>query len=149
MANLGFNFDQKEYDDYEDLKFVVLPKGDYKAFIGNSDVKQNKKRTGMLLVLDFAIISDNPNYEGVVIKEFLNIQHTNKTAENIGRQKLATIQRKAGFMETLVDSAQLHGRPIILKLDIEKDNEGKERNKIAGYKSKTETQDIKKPDVLW
>jgi len=134
MAQLGFNFNADDHEDFGAR--TVLPEGNHKVIIVNSSISSNKNKDGQNLTIEFSVQDQTGRFQGVVLKDYLAVINKNEIAQKIARQKLATITRCAGLNGVLNDSAQLHGRPIILRVDVKDDEyEGKKfkKNTIIGY----------------
>lgn len=107
------------------------PKGEYKMIIEKSEYKPVKSGKGMGLNLEMSII-EGP-CKGKKVFEWLNIEHQNETAQQIGQGKLSAYCRAVNVLD-LRDPAQLHDLPFIGRLDIEADNKGGERNVVKAVK---------------
>lgn len=115
--------------------FTLLQPGQYEAMVTESEVKDNKKGTGRYLELKIE------TSDGVSLKEFINFDNTNKTAEKIAYQTLAEIGRAVG-VETLKKPAQLHDKRMIVEVIVEQgkpytkdgvEKQGHPQNKIKKY----------------
>jgi len=127
MANLGFEFNDKEYKDFDgSMSFNVFDSGTYDFMITNSDVKRNNSDTGNKLIIEFT--HHQGKYNGLTFNPTINITHTNKTTEIIGRKILATIKRAVNIEGSMKDSSMLHGKMITLELGQEKSKCGKYNN---------------------
>lgn len=95
--------------------FDIVPAGEYIAVITASDYKVNKKNTGMILSLTYEII-DGPK-KGSKIFENLNLENENAQAVQIAKKTLNSICLACGI-QTVQDSAQLHGIPMLLDVGV-------------------------------
>lgn len=112
---------------------VPIPAGDYKAAITSSEMKQNSKKTGSYLSLEFTILDGD--HKGRKLFANLNLDNTNKQAVEIAKSELSAICRSVSVM-TPQDSAELHNKPLWLTVAVEKRKDNNElSNRIKGYKS--------------
>ncbi len=135
MATL--DFDSEGVPDPEGRD--VLPAGEYRAFIKESELKDTKAGDGKYLELMFEIIEGEKGAEGVKgRKVFTNITTVNKsdTAVRIGRETLAMICR-AAKMTKILDSQELHNIVMIIALKVvNRKDTGEPKNEIKndGYR---------------
>ena len=113
MAQLGGNYvpDPNETEE----SFDIVPVGEYIAVICASDYKANKKGTGMILSLTYEIIDGE--FKGRKIFENLNLENENAVASQIAKKSLNSICLACG-VQTVQDSAQLHGIPMLLDVGV-------------------------------
>jgi hypothetical protein len=112
---------------------VPLPAGDYKAAITASEMKQNSKKNGSFLSLEFSVLEGEQ--KGRKLFANLNLDNPNKQAVEIAKSELSAICRSVGVM-TPQDSAELHNKPLWLTVGLEKRKDNNEMsNRIKGYKS--------------
>ena len=102
MAKIDFNASEVP----EDTGFEPIPEGDYMCQIVQSDMKENKKKTGQYLELRVQI-QEEP-YVGRLVFERLNLINPNETAVKIANRTLADICEACGVDE-VEDSEELHG----------------------------------------
>jgi hypothetical protein len=128
MANLGgFNAgDVPPMDNFD-----AIPAGLYKAIATASENKENKKGTGSYLQIAWEIIEGE--FKGRKLWSRLNLQNQSAQAVGIAKKELSSICRAIGILVP-VDSENLHNKPLILSVAIEKraDN-GEMSNRIKGY----------------
>lgn len=112
--------------------FEVLPAGDYLAQITESDFKELGSRKGSGLELKFQIIDGQ--HKGRIVFETLNVVHENAQAQNIAQAQLSAICHNVGVIQ-MQDTSQLHNRPLVIRLKVEKDESGKyaDKNRIRDY----------------
>lgn len=113
MAQLGGNYipDPNETEE----SFEIVPVGEYIAVISASDYVPNKKGTGMILKLTYDIIDGE--FKGRKIFENLNLENENAQAAQIAKKSLNSICLACG-VQTVQDSAQLHGIPMLLDVGV-------------------------------
>ncbi|NRA38574.1 MAG: DUF669 domain-containing protein [Planctomycetes bacterium] len=133
MVSMNFNATQHEPQNGE---FDALPAGEYQACIVSSEIKDTKKRDGRYLELTIEIIDGQS--KGRMVWERLNIQNPNADAVAIANGRLSAICHALAVME-ISDSAQLHNKPMIIKVKkVKRADNGEWSNEIAGYFSMSE-----------
>lgn len=150
MADFGFVFDK---DTVEKSEFEALPTGDYLSAITVSSIADNKKKTGRVLKLTHTILEGQ--YKNRKITEWINIVNTTSAkAQAIAWRALAEIQEAVGIDSVISDSAVLHNKPMIIRVEFipaNPDGIGNEQrkydsNKIKGYKKvSSDTPAVSKP----
>lgn len=120
---------------------VLIPDGQYKAIIVQSELKPTKDNTGQFLALKLVITEGQ--YANTEFIERLNIINKNDKAVEIAYKTLARISEAVGMTQTPSDSSQLHNKPLLIdvktvKGTTYKDNtgmerEGKDKSEIAKY----------------
>lgn len=115
LAPLGFN--PAETEDMGD-GFKVVPPDVYNVVIVESDVKPNKKQNGKILKIKYQI-TDGPQV-GNTLEDNLNIQNPSEISQKIGLSHLKHICDAIGFIGVLKDSNQLHGKPLAVKVVVDK-----------------------------
>lgn len=116
--------------------FDVVPPGEYKAMVVESDVKPTKSGTGTQLVLTWQIVEGE--YEGRKIWGRINLRNANEKAVQIGRKELNTLAIATGKPSGyhLSDSTELHDIPVIIDVKIRPaEGQYREGNEIKGYKA--------------
>ena len=108
-----------------------LPAGEYVAVVNDSAIKPNKAGTGEYLALTFQVIEGE--HEGRFVWENLNLVHPSEKAVQIARAELASLCKAAGVLNPK-DSTDLHDKPVLIRVAIEKDRDGNPRNVVKGYK---------------
>lgn len=110
MANLGGTFDASQVQ--PGGGFEVIPAGEYRAMIVDSAMEQ-AKTGGQFLKVSVQII-DGP-HSGVVLFDRLNLINSNPKAVEIAQRTLSAICHAVGVMQ-VQDSAQLHNRPLVIRV---------------------------------
>lgn len=126
MADLG-GFDATQV---APNSFDVIPAGEYDAVIVASEVKATSTG-GRMLKLEIQVL--NGEYQNRKLWDNLNLWNTSEKAVQIARGTLSAICRAVGIM-TPKDSAELHNKPLRIKVKVVKSEEYGEQNKIAAYK---------------
>jgi hypothetical protein len=130
MAHLGFNPANVE----PPVPIGLLPKGRYIVACEKSEVKENKKGTGHILMLQFVI--QEGEYKKKKIYDYINIKHNNHVAQRVGQQHLAGMCHALGITH-LENSQQLHGLPLEVEIGIQEGKDGWEsKNIIRGFVKK-------------
>lgn len=113
-----------------------IPAGDYKAAITASEMKQNAKKNGSFLALEFSVLDGEQ--KGRRLFANLNLANPSTQAVEIAKSELSAICRAVNVL-TPGDSAELHNKPLWITVGLEKrkDN-GDMSNRIKGYKSLTD-----------
>lgn len=129
MARLPGSFNANEYDD---MGFGVIPKGDYLMQITDSEYKENSKKSGHFLSLKREIMEGK--YKGRTFYANLNLDNPNPKAVEIANKEFATTCRACGKV-TVEDSEELHFIPHIVSIAV-KPGKGDEpdQNIITGVK---------------
>ena len=130
MANLqGFN--ANDHDPIGD--FDALPPGQYLAMATDSEMKPTKSGSGSYLQIVWEVIDGE--YKGRKLWSRLNLDNPNRTAVEIAQRELSSICRAVEVMKP-EDSAELHGKPLVLKVGTEKRADtGELSNRVKGYAS--------------
>ncbi|MGE0209766.1 MAG: DUF669 domain-containing protein [Lysobacteraceae bacterium] len=131
MAFLGNPFNPNDVPPAED--FTPLPSGEYPAVIVDSDMKPTKAGTGQYLELHFQII-DGP-CKGRQVWGRLNLDNPNPKAVEIAQRDLSAICHALGITQAITDSAVLHGRPLVIRVEYrEGTGQYGPSNEIKAYK---------------
>ena len=131
MANLGEQFNSSDVP-----VFDLIPKGDYKLRICDSDIQENSRRTGNILKLTLEIV-EGP-HTGRKVWDQLNLSNDNEMAVKIGRERLSAYCHATG-VQVLQDTTQLHGIVFIGKIIVKQDKNG-------DYDDRNEVRNLKKID---
>lgn len=130
MSNLNdLGFDAKNE---EPVNFDVLPAGEYDAVIVNSEVKPTKTG-GKMLKLQLQIM--NGQFQNRMLFDNLNLWNSSEKAVQIARGTLSAICRAVNVL-TPKDSSELHGKPLRIKVAVEKTDDYGEQNRVKAYKSR-------------
>lgn len=113
--------------------FDPIPGGWYDAKITGSEVKPTKDGSGMRLNLTFEVIGGE--FNGRKVFEGLNIKNKSEKAQQISQENLSAICHAVGVLN-LVQSEQLHGHPMKIKVKVKPAVDGYEaRNEIAAWEN--------------
>jgi Protein of unknown function (DUF669) len=120
------NFDATKVNPAGDR--TPVPKGKYKVVLKTTDVKNTESNKGRFIACG-ATILDGP-VAGKMLFWNINVQHENPVATQIGQEQLSALCYAVGVLQ-ITDTIQLHGRPFVVDVDIQK---GDDRyNEIRGY----------------
>ena len=132
MANLGNTFDPAEIPENE-RSFDVLPAGTYEAQVIESEVKDTKAGDGKMLNVTWEITAGP--FERRKVWDRINIQNPSAQAQGIGQRRLADMCEAMGT-GAIKDSEELHFKPCLVVLGIEKDKSGEypDKNRVTRVK---------------
>ena len=128
MAVLSFNATQVQ----PQASFDPIPAGKYICQITESEIKSTKAGTGQQLVLTWEVLDGE--FKGRKIWDRLNISNPNKQAEQISQAALSAICHAAGVLQ-LQDSAQLHNKPMRIRVNVKKSEGYEPSNEVKGYEA--------------
>lgn len=111
--------------------FDILPAGEYDAAIVASEVKATSAGTGKYLKLELQVL--NGAYQNRKVWDQLNLWNPNEKAVAIAKGTLSALCRAVGVL-TPQDSSELHGKPLRIKVVVQKDDQYGDKNAIKGYK---------------
>jgi len=97
--------------------FSPLPIGKYPCMIVKSDYKENKKKTGHILSLQYKVIEGEQN--GRVFFDNLNLDNPNPQTVEIANKTLNSVCDACGKVGVM-DSDELHGIPVLVTLGLTK-----------------------------
>lgn len=129
MANLA-GFDASQVP--EQMEFTALPDGQYVVIATASEMKPTKRGDGQLLQFTFEVL-DGP-CKGRKVWARLNLVNPNQTAVDIAQRELGAICRAVGVIKP-ADSAELHNRPLLITVAVERDDRNRENNTIKKYEA--------------
>lgn len=112
--------------------FEPLPAGWYTATITQAELKTTSAGNGQFIKCRYDITG--PSHQGRVVFGNLNIKNPNVKAEEIGRQQLGDIMRAIGLAK-VVDTDNLIGGQISIKLSIKDDPKYGASNEVKGFRS--------------
>ncbi|MBP9803279.1 MAG: DUF669 domain-containing protein [Candidatus Accumulibacter sp.] len=112
--------------------FDCLPAGIYNAQATDSEVKSTKAGNGTILAFTFTVLDGQ--FTGRKVFCNLNIANPNRVAEEIAQKQLSQFCHAAGVLQ-VKDSAQLHNRPVKIKVKIKKDDQYGDKNEISAFEA--------------
>ena len=131
MAFLSETFDVNELPK-GNSNFEPLPAGWYTSTITQAELKTTTSGNGEYIKLRYDITG--PSHQGRVVFGNLNIKNPTVKTEEIGRQQLGDIMRAIGLAK-VVDTDNLIGKQIGIKVSIKDDPKYGLGNEVKGFKS--------------
>lgn len=140
MVRLG-NFNANDVEPLGD--FQPIPAGKYLAKIVESEMKQNKAKTGEFLELKFQVVEGQ--YKGRTVIARLNLKHENVQTREIAKKTLSSICRAVGVM-SVQDSQQLHNIPMEITVSVgNPDDNGNVYNEVKNYAKRGASVAVQQP----
>lgn len=134
-------FDAATEEPAKDMEWKPLPSGEYCVVIVVSEIAETKAQTGKRLKLTMEVVEGD--HKGRKIFDGINIVNRNEKAQGIGRATLSSICRAINVMSPK-DTAELHDRPLMVKVSTEPGMDGQPRNVVKHYYA-TAKQVVKAP----
>jgi hypothetical protein len=132
------NFDSNVVDPMG--KFTPIPVDDYLAIVVDSEMKDTKKGDGKYLLLTYEVVEGE--FKGRKIFDALNLVNRNTQTVEIAQRALSAVCRATGVLHPK-DSAELHGKPLVISVGIRAGSNGfEDKNIIRGY-SRTDGKELK------
>lgn len=128
---MQFNEEFLKDPNAEGSQFGTIPAGTYNVEITKAEVKKNSKGTGSFVALEMTVNSEK--HKGRKLFDTINYKHTNDTTQDIGRRTLIDIRNSVGLKE-LIDSDQLVGGQLTVKVTVTEDEKYGEKNRVTQYK---------------
>lgn len=129
MAGLGQTFNPTEHDTTQ-REFENLPDGIYRLEVTSSDVNAGDGKTGLKLTYD---VIEPEEYKGRKIFDYINLEHPNVQATEIGQRAFAALCRGMEITDPVNDSEELHFRAFTAKVGLgkpSKDGQYPARNEL-------------------
>jgi len=146
MASLGGRrFDATQHDT-EQRDYENLPEGIYVLEVTESELKEDKgaHKAGLKLTYD---VIEPAEYKGRKIFAYINIEHPNVQAQEIGQKELASLARAVGETNEFDDSEVLHLRAFTAKVGLGKPSKEKNADGTPTYPAKNEIKRFYFPDA--
>lgn len=117
-----------------DSNFTVVPPGYYKAVVKSAEAKVSKNQNKMVTLV---LCVEDDEYNGVTIYNHLMFM---PDADNFNNTKRSWFQQSAGIQYSLEDdnatiAKLIVNKKVTIKVKTAKDNQGVDRNEIAGVHS--------------
>lgn len=114
-------------------QFQLLPPGEYRVAIMNTEVKETRSG-GSMLAMTYEV--QDGERRGAKVFDNLNIWHSSPRAVEFALRQLKTIATCCGHSNPnyIADTSELHGQEMIVKLAIRKGDDGTEYQDVKGYK---------------
>ena len=122
----GFNgtFDATQFDPTQGTP--THPAGKFPAYISKTEIKANKDNTGGYLAVELT------TQAGVITSRY-NLFSTSAQAVEIAQRELSSICHAVGVLKPK-DSQELHNKPLIVTVDVEKNEQnGNLNNRVKKY----------------
>jgi len=130
MANLTSYLSDFDARTEPESSFEPLPAGEYKSVAVNSEMKQTSTG-GEMLSMRFEVLDGQ--YKGRVLFANFNMRNKSADAVRIARSEFASLCRAANVFNPR-DSAELHNKPVVLTVGMEKRKDtGELQNRIKAY----------------
>lgn len=114
--------------------YSLIPDGWYPAIIKAAEIK-SAKSGGKYISIRFNITGEKQAGRGVFAN--INIRNSTIEAEKIGLQQLGDVVRSVGIIGKLIDTDQLVGGQLQIKVATRKSEKYGEQNEVKGYKPLT------------
>ena len=134
---MSFQFDASKVAPAQALEPV--PTGWYVGTMTSSEVKENSKKNGKILEVEYTIATPD-QYKGRKLYDRFNIENPNQQAVEIAYAQLSAVCHAINVIQ-FQDPAQLHNRPLQIRAVLtpaEIGADGKQyeaRNEVRGYKA--------------
>nr|ADY57828.1 protein of unknown function DUF669 [Rubinisphaera brasiliensis DSM 5305] len=129
MASLSFldNFDAREVPE---SNFEPIPAGSYKAMAAKSEMKTSQAGA-QYLSMQFKILDGE--HKGRLIFNNFNLRHSKPDVAQMAKAEFASLCRACSVFNPR-DTAELHNKPIMLKVGLQKRKDtGELQNTVKGY----------------
>lgn len=145
MAMLPSVFNSNDHEPMSD--FEPIPANLYMMEIVKSELKENSKKTGKYLSLQFKVIDEGGKYEGRLVFGQLNLVNPSAECVQIAQRELTSICQACG-LEAIEDSTELHGIPFAAKVAIKAaDGSWPAKNVIKKYYPEDEMPEEYEPEL--
>lgn len=114
MAMIPHQFNPSEVDPATGVGPDPDFTGWHPAVIIDSEMKDTKAGTGQYLQMTYEVTSGK--YKGRKLWQRLNLVNQNQTAVEIAYRELSAVCHAVGHLAQLVDSQQLHGKPLLVNV---------------------------------
>jgi len=122
-----------DWNSVTESDFKVLPSGTYAGKITASSVKETNNKAGTGVRLEITLLGAK-GVQGRKVFEYCLLTHTNKTAADIGRQKLKALGEAIDLsFDQISDTSELHGKPFGVVLKVENSDKYGEQNKVKAF----------------
>lgn len=134
MAGLGIDFDSSAVEPDKGRDFSLMPTGTKcLMMVTGSEVKATKNN-GSMASFELTIIEGQ--FERRKVWQNMTLKNDNADAVRIGRSQLSALCHAVGHVGQLSDTADLHDKPFVGTLGIEKGKDGHpDKNKVTKFSS--------------
>jgi hypothetical protein len=120
LSELGVDWDStQEVGELGDYR--PMPKGNYEAWVIDSELKPTNAGNGYLLRVTFEVVEGE--YMGRKLWTQFNLANHSAKAQQIGRGQWKRLYTAAGMLGAPDDSSEIHEKRIIVKVDVEPQTE--------------------------
>lgn len=120
----------------ESRDFGLIPNGAYSAEITGADLKENSKKTGYVLNVEFSIFEPE-QYNKRKVWQAINVTNSaSAQAQEIGQSQLSALCLAVGIAGELDDTDKLLGHNVKLRVGVDPAKNGYEaKNKVTGVEA--------------
>jgi hypothetical protein len=130
MAQLGMHFDPNAVEPNQG--FDLLPPGEYRVQITDSDVRSTKNGDGRLIWTEMEILDGE--FANRKLWHNFNILNPSEKAQNIGQGQLSSLCHAIGVVG-MEDSNELHFKPFTVSVGVQPPKDGYDaQNRIKTFK---------------
>ena len=122
----------EHFEDQPSKDFAPIPAGWLCAMVVSSELKATRAGTGHYLEVVLQVAAGE--HQGRQVWWRFNIDNPNAIAVEIGKRELAGLAKAAG-LEQLVETADLHGHRVEVKLSIRRSEEYGDSNEVKGCRA--------------
>ena len=112
--------------------FEVMPKGRYPCRIVETSKEPTKKKDGYFFKITFEVVKGD--FTKRKLWAMLNISNPSAQAQLIGREMFKALCEAAG-KPTVKDTSELHDKFVVCIVDIDRQPDQSDRNKVTGFMS--------------
>lgn len=121
----------KERDPNAPSRFLPLARGDYECIVIDTKIKDTKLGTGQYIEVTLQVVSGPAS--GRRLWDRLNVNNLSKNAEQQAKEQLNCLCAAVGLTSKMQQTEQLHDIPIMVSVDIDRDDQTKNRIVRNGY----------------
>lgn len=129
----------------QENNYNALPAGQYIAIIKKAELKDNSKKTGQIIKIQYQVIDGQ--FKGKSFFDSLNISNPNETAVEIGLSRLNSILTIGGLNELHDTDDLVRANIIVLATLIVENDNGNEKNKLIAMKNPSTQQQLVAPTM--
>jgi hypothetical protein len=150
VAKLGLSLKGVEINNGSSSDYSIVPDGTYTVVVGKTETKDTK--SGTALILGYKVLDGE--FEGKLVKDFLNIENPSQDAVRISMERLATVAFATGFEKGEIEDSDelINLEPFSIIVTKEDDGEYK-RNRVKAVLTTREVkpvkQEVKKAAAPW
>lgn len=144
MASLGKKFDATQHDTEQRGDYENLPDGNYLLEVSDADLKEDRSagKSGIKITYD---VIEPDDYKGRKVFGYINIEHPNVQAQEIGQKELASLCR-AMSIDSVEDTDDLKFHSFTAKVGMGKPSKEKDANGVPTHAAKNEIKRFFYPD---